>query len=146
MAVDGTLRFIGGGAGSLTNYEAKPVYHVTVSVADTSGGSSINYTLNITDVNDNRAHHHLGHHRQRAGEYRQQRGGLSHRGDRHRHRRGPALTYSLVAGVRRRQCALQPINNGEIRFTACRISSCLPMPMATTSTTSWSAPPTASAP
>jgi Ca2+-binding RTX toxin-like protein len=50
---NGSLMFIGGGAGSRTNYEAKPVYHVTVSVADANGGSSINYTLNITDLNDN---------------------------------------------------------------------------------------------
>ena len=49
------LMFIGGGAGSQTNYEAKPVYNVTVNVADANGGSSINYTLNITDLNDNRA-------------------------------------------------------------------------------------------
>ena len=49
------LQFIGGGAGiSRTNYEAKQVYNVTVNVADgTEGGSSINYTLNITDTNDN---------------------------------------------------------------------------------------------
>jgi Ca2+-binding RTX toxin-like protein len=54
---NGSLQFIGGpgvaGVGR-TNYEAKPVYHVTVNVADANGGSSINYTLNITDLNDNR--------------------------------------------------------------------------------------------
>jgi hypothetical protein len=50
------LRFVGGraaGAGAATNYEVKPDYHVTLNVADGSGGSAINYTLNITDVNDN---------------------------------------------------------------------------------------------
>jgi Ca2+-binding RTX toxin-like protein len=50
------LRFVGGrpvGAGAATNYEVQPHYHVTLNVADGSGGSAINYTLNITDVNDN---------------------------------------------------------------------------------------------
>ncbi len=49
------LRFIGGGGASFTNFEVKPVYNVTINVADANGGSSINYTLNITDINDNRA-------------------------------------------------------------------------------------------
>ncbi|EFL88146.1 peroxidase family protein [Ahrensia sp. R2A130] len=50
------LHFIGGGAGTNANFEAKPQYHVTVEVADnTGGGSALNLTLNIQDVNDNEA-------------------------------------------------------------------------------------------
>ncbi len=47
------LFLTGGGPLSFTNFEVKPVYHVTVNIADSIGGSSINYTLNITDLNDN---------------------------------------------------------------------------------------------
>ena len=47
------LHFIGLAGGMTTNFEVKEVYHVTVSVADNTGGSSINYTLDVTDTNDN---------------------------------------------------------------------------------------------
>lgn len=47
------LVFIGGGAGSFVNYEVKPYYNVTVSALDAIGGSQVNVTVNVADVNDN---------------------------------------------------------------------------------------------
>ncbi len=47
------LIFIGGGAASFVNYDAKPVYHVTVTAADATGGSEVNLTINVDDRNDN---------------------------------------------------------------------------------------------
>jgi Ca2+-binding RTX toxin-like protein len=111
------LRFIGGGGGSFTNYEAKPLYNVTVNVADGSGGSSINYTLNITDTNDNRASIISGSHanvQENTGTnvvvYRVAGSDQD--------TVGPALTYSLVAGVGGEDNARFSIINGEVRFSA----------------------------
>lgn len=47
------LVFIGAGGGSFVNYEAKPVYHVTVTATDALGGSAVNVTVNVDDINDN---------------------------------------------------------------------------------------------
>ena len=50
------LFFIGGPLGTgfrTVNFEAQDRYEVTIDVADGSGGSSIVYTLNVTDQNDN---------------------------------------------------------------------------------------------
>lgn len=111
------LRFIGGGGGSFTNYEAKPTYSVTVNVADGSGGSSINYTLNITDVNDNRATIVSGAQvnvQENTGTnvvvYRVAANDLD--------TVGPVLTYSLVAGLGGEDNALFSMVDGEVRFTA----------------------------
>ena len=112
------LRFIGGPAGGTTNYEAKPVYHVTVNVADgTQGGSGVNYTLNITDLNDNRAQITSGV-RLNVQEntptnvvvYRVAATDLDSV--------GPALVYSLVGGVGGEDNGLFNMTaiNGEIHF------------------------------
>lgn len=49
------LLFVGSpAAASRVNFEAKPFYQVSVSVTDGTGFiSSVNYTLNVTDINDN---------------------------------------------------------------------------------------------
>jgi Ca2+-binding RTX toxin-like protein len=48
------LYFVGANvAGARTNYEIKGHYDITLNVADNSGGSSMNYTLKVVDVNDN---------------------------------------------------------------------------------------------
>jgi hypothetical protein len=111
------LRFIGGGGGSFTNYEAKPVYHVTVNVADGTGGSSINYTLNITDVNDNRPTITSG-----ATVNVQETTGTNvvvYRVAGHdQDTVGPALAYSLIAGVGGEDNALFSMVNGEVRFNS----------------------------
>jgi Ca2+-binding RTX toxin-like protein len=111
------LRFIGGGPASQTNYEAKPVYHVTVNVNDANGGSSINYTLNITDLNDNRPTVTSGATVNVQEDtptnvvvYRIAGTDLD--------TVGPALTYSLQAGVGGEDNADFSIVNGEIRFNA----------------------------
>ncbi len=48
------LMLTGGSTLANANYEVKPVYNVTVNVADDEGGSAINYTLNVTEQNDNK--------------------------------------------------------------------------------------------
>ncbi len=111
-----TLRFIGGGGGSWTNYEAKPVYHVTVNAA--LGGvvtSSVNYTLNITDVNDNRSVFTSGDTVTVAENvanniviYRAQATDLD--------TVGSTLTYSLAPGVLDNNRFT--MTNGEVRFNA----------------------------
>ncbi|MFY0312398.1 peroxidase family protein [Leisingera sp. D0M16] len=47
------LFLTGGGPLSNVNYEVKPYYNVTLSVADAIGGSEVNVTVNVSDVNDN---------------------------------------------------------------------------------------------
>jgi Ca2+-binding RTX toxin-like protein len=115
------LVFVGGGAGnSRVNYEAQMAYHVTVNVADGNGGSSINYTLNITDVNDNRpvvtsgANMNVAENTA-AGEVVYRIAGTDI------DTVGPAagLAYQLVNGVGGEDNALfSSTNNGEIRFLA----------------------------
>jgi Ca2+-binding RTX toxin-like protein len=111
------LRFIGGGGGSWTNYEAKPVYHVTV-IASLGGvpTSTVNFTLNITDVNDNRAQITSADSVNVAEDtpanvvvYRAQASDIDDV--------GPALTYSLAPGVLDNN-RFTMTNNGEIRFNA----------------------------
>jgi Ca2+-binding RTX toxin-like protein len=107
------LHFIGGGPLSKVNYEVKPFYHVTVNVADANGTSSTNYTLNITDINDNRAvitsTDQLDVQENTATNvvvYRVQGTDLD--------TVGPALTYSLAPGGA--DNALFTMTNGEVRF------------------------------
>lgn len=47
------LFLTGGGTLSKVNFEAKQVYNVSLTAADTIGGSAINVTVKVTDVNDN---------------------------------------------------------------------------------------------
>lgn len=47
------LHFIGGGALSRVNYEAKPEYNVTVSVTDANGSTSLHVIVPVIDTNDN---------------------------------------------------------------------------------------------
>ena len=112
-----TLRFIGGGPLSFTNYEAQPVYHVTVNVADANGGSSINYTLNITDVNDNRAPITSGS-RVNVEENTATNVVVYRVAATDVDTVGPALTYAFVAGVGGEDNALFTMVNGEVRFAA----------------------------
>jgi Ca2+-binding RTX toxin-like protein len=109
-----SLFFVGGGPLSFTNYEIKPSYHVTVNVADGTGGSAINLTLNITDVNDNApvitSGDHVNVQEQTPTDvvvYRIQAADLDSTGE--------AFTYSL-GGVDAADFSLDP--NGEIRFNS----------------------------
>jgi Ca2+-binding RTX toxin-like protein len=111
------LRFIGGLAGSFTNYESKPVYHVTVNVADGSGGSSINYTLNITDVNDNRPTITSGD-KVNVQEDTTTNVVVYRVAGADQDTVGPALTYSLIAGLGGEDNALFSMVNGEVRFAS----------------------------
>jgi serralysin len=113
------LKFIGGGPASFANFEAKPVYHVTVNVTDNLGTDAINYTLNVTDTNDNRATIISGNHvnvqeniNTNVVAYRVAGTDLD--------TVGPALSYSLVAGVGGEDNLKFTMvgNNGEIRFVA----------------------------
>ena len=47
------LMLTGGSTLANANYEIKPVYNVTVNIADDEGGSAINYTLHVNELNDN---------------------------------------------------------------------------------------------
>ena len=117
-----TLNFIGGNGllpgipgASHVNFEAKDVYHVTLSVNDGNGGSVLNYTLNITDVNDNRATITSGANLNvqegtatNVVVYRVASSDLD--------TVGPAPTYSLVAGVGGEDNARFTMVNGEVHF------------------------------
>jgi Ca2+-binding RTX toxin-like protein len=111
------LKLIGGGPTSFVNFEAKPHYHVIVQVTDNLGTDSIEYTLNVTDLNDNRASITSGNHvnvqeniANNVVVYRVAGTDLD--------TVGPALAYSLVTGVGGEDNARFAMVNGELHFVA----------------------------
>jgi hypothetical protein len=118
------LRFIGGNVPgqAMVNFEAKEFYNISLDVADGSGGSAINYTLNVTDVNDNAP---LMTSPDRVNVFEGADTNIviyrSTATDRDLENNSPALTpleFTLAApGVGNDNGLFSPSDNGEVRFT-----------------------------